>query len=228
VIPHDAYPVEPWGVRESALHLELLAQSESIFALANGHLGLRGNFDEGEPRGLTGTYLNGFYESYPLEYGERGFGFAEDGQMVVDVTDGKIIRLLVEDEPLDIHRGTLKSHERLLDFRTGILERKLEWTSQADRTVRVSSRRLVSFELRSVAAIEYVVEAVDGPLRVAVQSNLIANQAQPSDSDDPRAAHDLGAVLESCLHTGHDLRVVLAHKTKNTGQLLAAGLEQLF
>ena len=55
--------------------------------------------------GLSGTYLNGFYESFPLEYGERGYGFAEDGQSIVNVTDGKIIRLQVEDEPLDVHRG---------------------------------------------------------------------------------------------------------------------------
>ena len=53
----------------------------------------------------SGTYLNGFYESYPLQYGERGYGFAEDGQAVVNVPDGKIVRLQVEDEPLDIHRG---------------------------------------------------------------------------------------------------------------------------
>jgi alpha,alpha-trehalose phosphorylase len=71
VIPHTTFPVERWRVRETTLDLELLHEAESIFALANGHLGLRGNLDEGEPRGLSGTYLNGFYESYPLEYGER-------------------------------------------------------------------------------------------------------------------------------------------------------------
>ena len=108
MIDHHAYPVEPWAVRERELDLDMLAQSESIFALANGHLGLRGNLDEGEPRGLSGTYLGGFYESHPLGYGERGYGFPEDGQTVVNVTDGKLIRLLVEDEPLDVHRGTLR------------------------------------------------------------------------------------------------------------------------
>ena len=135
VIGHHAYPAEPWAVRERELDLDMLAQSESIFALANGHLGLRGNLDEGEPRALSGTYLGGFYESHPLSYGERGYGFPEDGQTVVNVTDGKLIRLLVEDEPFDVHRGTLESHERVLDLRTGILERRVRWTSQAGRTV---------------------------------------------------------------------------------------------
>ena len=163
MIRHHAYPAEPWAVREQELDLDMLAQSESIFALANGHLGLRGNLDEGEPRALSGTYLGGFYESHPLSYGEHGYGFPEDGQTVVNVTDGKLIRLLVEDEPLDVHRGTLESHERVLDLRTGILERRVRWTSQAGRAVRVTSRRLVSFRARSVAAICYEVEAIGAP-----------------------------------------------------------------
>jgi alpha,alpha-trehalose phosphorylase len=227
VISHEAYPVDGWCVRETALHLDLLDQSESIFALSNGHLGLRGNLDEGEPRGLSGTYLNGFYESYPLSYGERGYGFPEDGQAVVNVTDGKVIRLLVEDEPLDVHRGRLEQHERVLDFRTGILERRLRWTSQSGRTVKVRTRRLVSFEQRSVAAIEYEIEAVDRPLRVALQSNLIANQPQEPGSADPRSAAELGSVLESRLSTGTDLRVVLGHTTHRTGLQLAAGMEHV-
>jgi alpha,alpha-trehalose phosphorylase len=227
MISHDVYPVEPWSVRERMLDLNLIAESESIFALANGHLGLRGNLDEGEPRGISGTYLNGFYESYPLAYGERGYGFAEDGQAVVNVTDGKIMRLLVEDEPLDVHRGRLDEHERTLDFRSGVLERRLGWTSQGGRSVRVRTRRLVSFEQRSVAAIEYEVEAVDKPMRVALQSNLIANESQATAGADPREAAQIGHVLESQLFAKHDLRVVMAHSTRRTALSLAAGMDHV-
>ena len=62
MIAHRCFTVEPWSVRETALDLDVLAQTESIFALANGHIGLRANLDEGEPFGLPGTYLNSFYE----------------------------------------------------------------------------------------------------------------------------------------------------------------------
>jgi len=57
----DVFTIEPWGLRESALELEHLARTESLFALSNGHVGLRGNLEEGEPSGLPGTYLNGVY-----------------------------------------------------------------------------------------------------------------------------------------------------------------------
>ena len=123
MIRERAYPVEPWHIRETRLDLDLLAQSESVFALANGHIGVRGNLDEGEPHGLPGTYLNSFYELRPLPYAEAGYGFPESGQTMVNVTNGKLMRLLVDDEPFDVRYGELRSHERVLDLRAGTLER---------------------------------------------------------------------------------------------------------
>ena len=123
VIDHPAFTVEPWAVTEDGLQLDVLAQSESVFALSNGHIGLRGNLDEGEPFGLPGTYLNGFYETRPLPYAEAGYGYPEDGQTVVNATNGKIIRLLVDDEPFDIRYGELLDHRRTLDLRAGKLRR---------------------------------------------------------------------------------------------------------
>ena len=105
MITHPAFPIEPWSVRETRLDLDVLAQAESVFALANGHIGLRANLDEGEPVALPGTYLNSFYELRPLPYAEAGYGYPESGQTVVNVTDGKIIRLLVDDEPFDVRYG---------------------------------------------------------------------------------------------------------------------------
>ena len=125
------FTVKPWSLRESKLDPDLLAQTESVFALSNGHLGWRGNLDEGEPHGLPGTYLNGVFALRPLPYAEAGYGFPESGQTVINVTNGKIIRLYVDDEPFDIRYGQLRSHERVLDFRTGLLTRIVEWVSPA-------------------------------------------------------------------------------------------------
>src|SRR6202035_4106131 len=174
VIRRPEFPVEPWTLRETSLAFDSLAQTESVFALANGHLGLRGNLDEGEPSPLPGTYLGGFYESRELPYAEAGFGYPEAGQTLVNVTNGKIIRLLVEDEPFDIRYGRLLHHERVLDLRAGVLERSVEWESPTGRRVRVRSRRLVSFAHRAVAAIHYEVEPLDDVLPAVIQSELIA------------------------------------------------------
>jgi alpha,alpha-trehalose phosphorylase len=227
MITHPSFAVEPWFVRETELDLDVLAQTESVFALANGHIGLRGNLDEGEPFGLPGTYLNSFYELRPLPYAEAGYGYPESGQTVVNVTNGKIIRLLVDDEPLDVRYGKLLAHERVLDLRAGVLRREMDWLSPAGRSVRVCSTRLVSFVQRSAAAILYEVEPLDGPLRVVVQSELVANEAASTTTDDPRAAAVLEAPLVSEDFADHDARVVLVHATRHSKLRMAAGMDHI-
>ncbi|BBX06339.1 glycoside hydrolase family 65 protein [Mycolicibacterium aichiense] len=227
MISGEAFPIEPWQVRETHLDLDQLAQSESLFALSNGHIGFRGNLDEGEPFGIPGTYLNSFYETRPLPYAESGFGYPEDGQTVVDVTNGKILRLLVDDEPLDVRYGDLDEHERILDLRAGTLTRRVLWRSPAGKQIRIVSTRLVSLVQRSVAAIEYVVEAVDEFTRVTVQSELVANEDQPEQSDDPRVSAVLKHPLEAIQHEVTEEGSLLVHRTKASKLMMAAAMDHL-
>jgi len=225
VIGHDAFPVEPWCLRERTLDLDVLAQTESLFSLGNGHIGLRGNLDEGEPHALPGTYLNGVYELRTLPYAEAGYGYPESGQTVINVTNGKIIRLLVDDEPFDSRYGTLRSHERVLDFRDGVLRRTAEWESPAHQVIQVKSTRLVSFTHRSIAAFAYEVTPVDGAAaQVTLQSELIANEALPAASNDPRATADLDAPLAAEAHANIGPAVELVHSTRRSGLRVAAGM----
>ena len=227
MIEQDHYEVEPWSLRESSLELDLLAQSESVFALANGHVGLRGNLDEGEPHGIPGTYLNAFYEVHPLPYAEAGYGYPEAGQTVVNVTNGKLIRLLVDDEPFDVRYGTLRDHERILDFRAGVLRRRVDWVSPAGQRVRVSSVRMVSFVQRAVAAIAYEVEPLDDPARLVIQSELVPNEPLPTVADDPRAAAAVTSPLRPEQCSQRAARVVLVHSTVGSGLRMAAGMDHV-
>ena len=219
------HTVEPWCVRETELDVESLGSSESLFTLSNGHVGLRGNLDEGEPHGLPGTYLNSVYELRPLPYAEAGYGYPESGQTVINVTNGKLIRLLVDDEPFDVRYGSLLSHERTLDLRAGTLHRVAEWRSPADRTVRIETTRLVSLTHRSVVAIAYDVEPVDGPARVVLQSELVANEQLPDPGRDPRVAAALEAPLAALEHDAHGTRLTLLHQTKRSGLRVAAAAD---
>ena len=227
MITHPAFTVEPWAVRETRLDLDVLAQAESVFALANGHIGLRGNLDEGEPFGLPGTYLNSFYELRPLPYAEAGYGYPEAGQTIVNVTNGKLIRLLVDDEPFDIRYGRVLSHERVLDLRSGTLERAVEWESPAGTRARIRSTRLVSFVHRSAAAIAYEVEALEQPMRIVVQSELVANESAPPAASDPRAAAVLEAPLVSESFFDRNARVVLVHTTRRSKLRMAAAMDHV-
>ena len=242
MIENEPYGVEPWTVTETSLDLNLIAQSESVFALSNGHIGLRGNLDEGDPHGLPGTYLNSLYEVRPLPYAEAGYGFPETGQTVINVTNGKIIRLLVNDEPFDVRYGTVHSHTRTLDLRAGTLTREVVWTSPAGHTVKVSSVRLVSLTQRAIAAISYSVKPVAPPnpeaeepadspggvpLRLVVMSEIVANEEIPVTAADPRAAAVLAEPLVSEEHVTSDgsrMRAILVHGTRMSKLRLAAGM----
>jgi alpha,alpha-trehalose phosphorylase len=227
VIQHPSFRVEPWALHETALNLEVLAQTESLFALSNGHIGVRGNLDEGEPHGLPGSYLNGFYELRPLPEAESQYGAPESSQTVINVTNGKLIRLLVDDEPFDVRYGQLLSHTRVVDFRAGTLTRTAEWCSPARRTIRVSSVRLVSFTHRAIMGIIYDVEPLDGRANIVVQSELVANEQLPSLGGDPRT----GGVIESALlseeHQIRDTGALLIHKTRQSGLRMAAAMDHI-
>ncbi len=171
---------------------------------------------------MPGTYMNGFYELRPLPYAEAGYGNPESGQTVVNATNGKLIRLLVEDEPFDIRYGELRSHERVLDLRAGVLRRTAEWLSPTGRAIRVSSTRFVSFTQRAVAAILYEVEPLDDHMPVVIQSELVANESMPDQENDPRAAAALASPLRSERHDTADTRGILTHRTAASDLIMSA------
>ncbi|HVB25531.1 MAG TPA: glycosyl hydrolase family 65 protein [Ktedonobacteraceae bacterium] len=225
MVEQPTFKIEEWSIHEKGLHLDTLAETESIFALSNGHVALRGNLDEGEPHGLPGTYLNSFYELRPLPYAEGGYAYPESGQTVINVTNGKIIRLLVDDEPFDIRYGVIEEHERELDLRDGVLRRSVHWITPAGRKVKVSSVRMVSFTQRAIVAICYEVEPVDTPIRFVVQSELVANEALPQQSKDPRGGTALASALESEEHIAQGTAGILVHRTRVSGLLMGAAMD---
>ncbi|MGH3861332.1 glycoside hydrolase family 65 protein [Actinokineospora sp.] len=218
------YEISPWELRWRGLAIDQLHRTESTFALANGHIGMRGTLEEGEPVGLPGTYLNGFYESHALPYAEIGYGYPEDGQTIVNVTDGKIIRLLVEDEPLDLRYGRTLAHQRWIDFRTGILSRDTVWESPTGRRVRIRSQRMVSFTQRAVAAIHYEIEPADD-IQLVVQSDLLANEPIEPRGKDPRVAAALRSPLVADFAAADGYGAVLVHHTRESGLRTAAGMD---
>jgi alpha,alpha-trehalose phosphorylase len=225
VIDHACFDDDGWNLTENRLEFDLLPHTESLFALSNGHIGWRGILDEGEPHGLPGTYLNGVYELHPLPYAEAGYGYPESGQTVINVTNGKIIRLLVDDEPFDVRYGTLVSHTRTLDLRAGVLRREVVWTSPTGRTVRIRATRLVSLTQRAIAAVRYEVEPLDGPARIVLQSELVANEELPNRQDDPRAAAALSNPLVNDVHAVNETRITLVHTVRHSGMRVAAAMD---
>jgi alpha,alpha-trehalose phosphorylase len=117
--PSQDYPPNEWSVIERSFRPEFIAQMETILALGNGYLGMRGNPEEGSPCIQDGTFVNGFYESWPIVYGEEAFGFARTGQTILNVTDSKVIKLFVDDEPFCLDGTNVRYYGRQLNMKSG-------------------------------------------------------------------------------------------------------------
>lgn len=225
-----AMQIDPWALRETELRIGALAQTETLFALSNGHIGMRGNLDEGEPTGQIGTFLNGVYEIRPLPHAETAYGYPEAGETVVSVPNGKLIRLLVDDELMDSRYGEVLRHERVLDFREGVLRRVMHWRSPTGQEVIVESERIVSLRQRGAAAIRYRVTPVNKDMQLVVQSELVANGDEGGehyDPSDPRMAAVLDKPLQSEEHFLHAEMAMLIHRTENSGLRVAAAMDHV-
>lgn len=221
------FDIDPWSLGTDGVEVDHLAQEESVFGLSNGHVGWRGNLDEGDPRGVAGSYLNGVFEEHPMPHAEDGYGYPETGQTVINVQNGQLIRLLVDDQPFDVEHGHLRSHSRRLDLRAGTLHRTAEWESPDGPAVRIASTRLVSLAHRSVAAVRYRVRALDSRVHLTVLSELLANEPLPTTHDDPRVEELLARPLDPLEAFTLDGRTTLIHRTRRSGLTVAVSADHV-
>ncbi len=226
-------PVEPWGIVETNYHPSQAGVLETILAVGNGHLGLRGNHDEGTPDAHAhGTFVNGFHETWPIKHAEEAYGFATVGQTIVNVPDAKTMALTVDDEPLDVTTAHLERYRRWIDFREGILHRDLVWVTNSDKRVHVESRRLVSFTRRELSQATLTVTVLDADATVTISSEIRNRQDQaavpvkPEAGFDPRKAAGFDhRVLIATAASETDGRLLFGYRTANSGLPLALAVD---
>ena len=226
----SAFPPEPWCITESGFDTATNFLHETLFALGNGYVGLRGSHEEGYsgPSGtsLDGSYLNGFYESEPIVYPEAAFGLAKTNQFMLNVPNGKGIALVFGDERVDLMAGTLSNYARQLDFRTGVLERRLEWTSPSGKQVAIRSRRLVCFAHKHVYAIEYEVTPLNFSGSLQLTSSVDGAVSNQQAGADPRVGSAVsGPALTLVAVEQEGSFAAVTQRTRNSGFTLVSAID---
>jgi alpha,alpha-trehalose phosphorylase len=214
-----------WEIVERRVPTDHLAAAESVFAVGNGYLGLRGSPDEGAPAHDPGAILNGLYETWPIVYPEDAHGLARTGQTVVNAPDTTVIRLLVDDEPFDLSTACVLRFERVLEMRAGVLRREVEYATARGHRMLVRSRRLVSLEHRALAAMRYEVTALDAGVRVAIVSEVVTHDPRRTADDPRRGAGFADKPLVPVAARAAATRCVLQLATRHSGLELACGIE---
>ena len=232
------FPAADWKFTEAQFSDSDLGKTETLFAVGNGYLGMRGNVEEGRDTHSHGTFINGFHETWPIQHAEEAFGFARVGQTMVNVPDAKVIRLYVDDEPLLLPVADLLHYDRTIDFRTGVLSRDIVWRTPGGKRVHIRSRRMVSFTQRHLAVLTFDVTMLDDAAPIAISSQILNRQdgedeyhvpsAAMGEGIDPRRAERiLRRVLVPQTHGGSEQqgRVMMGYQCANSKMTLGVAAD---
>jgi len=183
-----------WSISNQGLSAETLLNLESIFALGNGYLGVRGNFEEGyaDPKlsSIRGTYLNAFHDVIDIPYGEKLYAFPGTQQKLVNVIDSQSVNLYFgeEEEIFSLTEERVLNYERSLHMDKGYSERKIHWRSPSGKEIRLQFRRVVSFTRRELFALEIKIEPINFHGKIKVISRLNGDVSNYANPNDPRVA----------------------------------------
>ncbi len=234
MIDRDRFPVDDWRLIETHFDLDDVGVTETLFAVGNGYLGLRGNQPEGRFAHEDGTFLNGFHETFPIRHAEQAYGFAEVGQQIINAPDSKVMRVYVDDEPLSLDVADIREYERVLDMREGTMRRHILWVTPSGKKVRIDYHRLVSFDDRHLAVMQLEVTLLDADAPVTINCQIINRQdgedvygggpAAPlkTTAFDPRkAARIHERVLQPEEFWQNGLRSALSYRVTDSGMTMA-------
>lgn len=173
------YPVREWEITETSFNRRNNYRNETTFALSNGYIGTRGTFEEAYPfdidTGLEGNFVNGFYESEWIRYGEANFGSPLLSQSLLNLPNMKETKVYIGGEEFDMETGYVEDYSRVLHMKEGVLARHLVWTSPQGKKVEIEIRRLVSFEMKNIIAMQYQVTPLNFSGKIKIVSKLQAD-----------------------------------------------------
>lgn len=204
----DPASPDTWQLHQTHLETRHRRRDQTLFALANGSLGVRTDFEEGHDG--SGSFLAAVYEVHPIAYHERFPGFARSTDTRLPVADGQRIAVWLGEHRVDIDHSQWLAFERSLDLRHGIVERRLRLLTAQRHTIEIHAQRVVPLDAvvagTDLLAIRYSVRSIDytGPITLA--SAIEHGQHGASQEEDPRigvtAADGLRLLSRHCDHAG--------------------------
>ena len=222
------FAFEPWTVTEEGFDPKNLRENESAFALANGFIGLRGNLEEGSATGaetIQGSFLNGVFDSEPIVYGEKAYGYAKNHETICNVMDAKSLTLLADGERLDLGASDVREHRRVLDMRAGTLRRSFIWHTKSGAELSVVFTRLVSLTHTELAAVRAEVQCLSGSCKVSIESAIAPAVIAEGDPNDPRNAAGKDRSLALGRQLADGALIAMEQKTKHSAYSIACAVE---
>lgn len=200
---------------------------ETLFSTANGYLGVRGSFEEdtieSEPS-VRGIYINGFYESEEIVYGEKLYGFPDRSQSILNVIDTQKINLKINGEKFSLFSGEVLFYERTLNVKAGISTRSIHWKSPKGDEVKLIFKRMASFSQRELFLINCSIEALNFKGEIELISTINGDVSNIVATDDPRVGTANAQALSVVSLLSENNQSFIEAKTKYSNLKVVAGI----
>ncbi len=183
-----------------------IRHNESIFALGNGYMGLRGTYEEEIDGETPGMYINGVFETRKHQHPWFYKGHAKVEQYTANLTDWRLTTTWVDGEKVCFSQGTMLQHRRYLDMKEGSLKRELAWESTSGKRIRIETERIVDITRPHAAQISYRVTPLNFTGEITIESQVRMVNATNG--------RDFTEAVEQGNCNGTDF---YALRTKNTG-----------
>lgn len=220
------YPVESWSITETEFSEKLNYRNETTFALSNGYLGTRGTFVEGYDfdidTGLEGNFINGFYESEHVRYGEWNYGFPTMSQSLLNLPDCKRVEIYVDGERFDLRKGKILSYGRTLHMNQGIVTREVKWESDSGKQIRFCSCQLVCLNRKNLMALKLSVTPLNFSGNIVFVSKLNADVENHTRKTNPLVDYGpFGRCINPNQIYAKNYRFFYEGSTRNSGLTMA-------
>lgn len=170
------FGVDPWEIIESEYCPDKIADSQSIFSLANEYMGIRGMFEEGDLKHTNGSYegcyINGIYVREKYEYIWKRKAMPDEANFIANTTNWLPIIIHVGDEKFSMDSSIISDYKRILDMKTGTLTRSLVFTTQTGLKTQIEYKRFISYDIKHCSAIRVTIKAIDHEVPVSVNCHL--------------------------------------------------------
>lgn len=169
--------IDPWRIVEADFDPARVEAAESLFALGNGVMGGRANFEERySGPSLQGNYIGGVYYPDKTRVGWWKNGYPEYFAKVLNAAFWIGVDVGIDGEPLDLATvAEVKSFYRETDMRRSVLTRRMTVTMRNGAEVAVEATRFLSLTRRELGVVRYAVTPLNRAAAITFSPHIDAD-----------------------------------------------------
>lgn len=165
-----------WTIIQEGFDDENSLFSESIFSLANGYMGGRGNFEEGYGgKTLKSFFHAGVYYPDKAQYGWYKVGYPLKNNKVINSPDINGLKIKINDSKLDLFNSSFKNFKRILNMKNGLLERSFIFSDKKGVQSEIVAKRFLSMHNKNLLAISFNITPLNHPILLEFEPYIDGN-----------------------------------------------------